>query len=165
MEQTIILMCGIPASGKSTYIRAAMKRDTVPAVRVSRDDIRKALVGEDVNASLYFSREDEVFDNFVRLINEAVADGVGRIYIDATHISPASRRKILSRINNRENLNLEAVSIECATEVAQARNLNRTGFAQVPRTAIYNMARNYSTPTKEELSAFNFKEVNLIKGE
>ncbi|MCM1324800.1 MAG: ATP-binding protein [Acetobacter sp.] len=165
MEQTIILMSGIPASGKSTYIRAAMKKDTVPAVRVSRDDIRKALVGEDVNTSSYFSMEDEVFDNFVRLVNEAVTDGVGRIYVDATHINPASRRKILSRINKRESLNLEVVVLDCAVEVAQARNLNRAGFAQVPRRAIYNMAHSYTVPTKEELSIFNFKEVNIIKGE
>ncbi len=161
MEQVIILVCGIPASGKTTFIRKDMHKYNVSAVRISRDDIRKALVGEDVDKSLYFSKEDEVFNNFVNLTNEAVKDGVERIYIDATHISPASRKKILSRINNRQNLSLQVVSISCPTEVAQARNLNRTGFAQVPRTAIYNMARGFKSPTADELTSFGFKAVTI----
>lgn len=138
-----------------------MHRYNVSAVRISRDDIRKALVGEDVDESLYFSKEDEVFDNFVNLTNAAVKDGVQRIYIDATHISPASRKKILSRIINRQNLSLQVVSISCPTKVAQARNLNRTGFAQVPRTAIYNMARRFKKPEVDEFTTFGFKAVTV----
>ena len=164
MGPKIILMCGIPASGKSTYIRASMEREGVFAIRVSRDDIRRALVGEDVNNSSYFSKEGEVFSNFVNLINESIDDDVEDIYIDATHINPPSRKKVLSRIKNRENLNLEVVVLTVPLEVAQARNSKRTGFAKVPKTAIANMARDFVLPTIEEFAPLGFKSVN-IKGE
>lgn len=155
---TIILMVGIPASGKSTFIKNAIAKEKVTAVWVSRDEIRKSLLteGED-----YFSHEKEVFENFVKTINNEVQKGTARIYVDATHINAASRRKILNRINKRKKLNLEVVWLRCAPAVAQARNLNRQGFARVPKNTISNMVKLFQEPSYGELYKFNFKTVKI----
>jgi hypothetical protein len=52
-------MCGIPGSGKSTYLKT---RFIQPPVVVSRDEIRFKMVREDEE---YFSHEKEVYNEFI----------------------------------------------------------------------------------------------------
>jgi len=155
--QTIILMVGIPASGKSTFVNNAINHSG--GVRVSRDEIRKSLLKENED---YFSHETEVFNLFINDINNEVEKGTARIYVDATHISCASRRKILNRIGHREDLRLEVVYLACAPSVARIRNLNRKGFARVPERVISNMRKALQEPTYEELNKFNFHSVSIF---
>lgn len=160
--QTIILMCGIPASGKSTFVKNEIAKNP-GAVWVSRDEVRKSLVGDgDLDPKQYFSRETEVFNKFIGEINSKVNEKYKMIFVDATHISPQSRAKTLSRIKNTRKLNLNVVYLKCGVQVALARNHARTGFAHVPDNAIRNMAQRFEEPTYEEFWKYHFHNVTIF---
>ena len=144
-QKNLWLLVGIPGSGKSTW--ALEQLNALPAEHghwISRDMIRFGLVKE---GEEYFSKEKEVFNLFVRAVQADIdSDFVTDIYVDATHINEASREKLLRRLKNLENVNLNAIVFDIPLEVCLERNAQRTGRACVPETAIRNMYNNFSHP-------------------
>lgn len=166
MTKELRVMVGIPGSGKSTWLNREVgfqEGDHYNVAVISRDNVRKSFVGEanPNNSKSYFSREDEVFTEFIRQINEAMEVGLDIVFVDATHISRASRAKLLSRLRPDPNTVLVFDVIDCGLETCLARNATRTGFARVPDSAIKNMWKNYKAPTEEEFSnyLYGFKKV------
>lgn len=152
---TIHLLCGIPASGKSTWALADAERTA--GLIISRDVIRFGLLkdGED-----YFSKEDEVFKTFVCTINEALKKNIPHIYLDATHISSNSRAKILRYINtNGHDLSVEVFKVDIYT--ALERNSKREGRCCVPDTAIQNMHNSFTIPSFNEFEFYGFKDITI----
>ena len=82
MSNLFIMMVAAGA-GKSTFIKNSMTECIV----VSRDKIRFSMVKEDES---YFSKEKEVYKEFVRLINEHLSKNCD-VVADATHLNAASR--------------------------------------------------------------------------
>ena len=158
MAIKLILVCGIPGSGKSTWIKTQMGDNDA---WVSRDAIRFAMLkdGED-----YFSREGDVFKEFVRQINEALAATEGYVYADATHLSYSSRMKVLSRIANRETI-VDTMVFDIPLDIALERNAKRTGRAFVPEDVIRHMYKDFSFPEKGEgiRKAFYIDEDGYVK--
>ena len=133
-RKKVWLMCGIPGSGKSTWVQKQMK--TNPGVWCSRDNVRFSMVGEDEE---YFARENEVFEAWIVEIQKAIEDkSVKNIYIDATHLNEKSRDKVLNRLN-LENATLCAVNFTVPLEECIRRNDLREGRARVPRSVIRRM--------------------------
>ena len=60
MEKTLIMLCGCPGSGKSTWTQQYKENKKV--VIISRDEIRFRLVSEKEE---YFSKETQVFNIFI----------------------------------------------------------------------------------------------------
>ena len=144
-QKTVFLLCGIPASGKSTWARAHM---TPTTEWISRDKVRFSIVREDEE---YFSHEDEVFDTFIAYINQTLENPeVDTIFIDATHISKGARRKVLSRIRKQNIAELNCVWFDVSLDTCLARNHLRTGREHVPETAIENMYKSKTYPSKTE---------------
>lgn len=144
-QKTVFLLCGIPASGKSTWARAHM---TPTTEWISRDKVRFSIVREDEE---YFSHEDEVFDTFIAYINQTLENPeVDTIFIDATHISKGARRKVLSRIRKQNIAELNCVWFDVSLDTCLARNHLRTGRERVPETAIENMYKSKTYPSKTE---------------
>ena len=139
----LYLMMGIPGSGKSTWIKAHL----LPCqAHVSRDKIRFALVEE---GEEYFSRETEVFNSFVEQINTFLSNGCD-VYADATHISRASRNKLLSRINSHpEEVNLIWINGGLTTALLQNENRKDTR-SYVPKSVIRRMHNQIDAPDFEE---------------
>ena len=156
MKQNLYLMVGIPGSGKATWASAQNN-----SYIISRDAIRKSLVGEDVNNEKYFSKEKEVFSTFINEINSAIASSKENIIIDATHTNPAGRKKVLSRLNLHHNLNLKIIVFPINLETALERNSKRTGFAKVPPEAIVQMYNNFITPHYDEFD-YCLNKINTI---
>ena len=88
-------MMGIPGSGKSTFIKKRRDIFNNPIV-ISRDKIRFSLLEE---GDEYFSKEDEVLEEFTKQIVESLSRPIGDTIVDATHLNGGSRRKILNLIH------------------------------------------------------------------
>lgn len=167
MTDKLILMVGCPGSGKSTWIEKQIPRieeDGKTTVVVSRDYIRKSMVGDTNDESIYFSREKEVFEEFVRQINEAMEIGIDTVFVDATHISVGSRRKILTRLIPDPQTKLAIAVMDTPAEVCKERNAQRTGFAHVPDKGMSNMIKGYKKPDFSEFpdNSYGFKEIYIV---
>ena len=144
MKNKLYIMIGIPGSGKSTYA----KKNFPNAIYVSRDEIRFKLVTENEE---YFSREEEVFDEFINAINLGLAFG-NDVVADATHLNPKSRLKLLSHLDlDKNRTEIIAVVMRIPLKTCLERNENRIGTrSYVPPQVIKRMSRSLREPTPEE---------------
>lgn len=139
---TLYMMCGVPGSGKTTWCK---NHAPVEATYVSRDEVRFSMLQPNDE---YFSRENEVFDEFVRRINAGLA--IGDVYADATHLNRGSRAKLLNRIDRSNLSNAIAIVIEADLETCLERNAFRRGRAFVPEESIESMYKAFRKPTCDE---------------
>lgn len=138
-------MCGVPGSGKSTFVKQHME---IHDEWVSRDKVRFSLVREDEE---YFSHEDDVFDTFINWINQALENPeIENVFVDATHLNDKSRYKTVSKIkkDNIEELNCICMVVPLMT--CLERNEGREGRTKVPRSVIRRMFYSYEHPTTNE---------------
>ena len=142
----LYLLMGCPGSGKSTYLNDRIKNGD--GVVISRDIIRFSLVSEDEE---YFSRENEVYELFVKGIANALKFNK-EVYADATHLNERSRAKLLRALGkNLKGVEVNVIYVRVPVEVAIQRNENRIGTrAYVPRSVIRRMYSQTTMPIKEE---------------
>lgn len=165
MTYDVHLMVGIPASGKTTFVKQEIERleaDGVTCAHISRDIVRFSMLEDNDE---YFDKENEVFNEFVRQVNESIALGIENVFIDATHINPASRRKVLSKIVHDKSTRLIVDVFDAPLYEAANRNFLRKGRERVPYDALKNMYYNFSYPAMEEfarMNFYNFSEVKII---
>jgi 2',3'-cyclic-nucleotide 3'-phosphodiesterase len=144
----LFLMCGIPGSGKSTWLT------TQNGVIISRDAIRFALLKDEED---YFAHEDEVYKIFIEEIRKAMLCEP-EVYVDATHLTPRSRRNILRELDLTQVEEVNCIAFDIPLEEALRRNANRSGRACVPQSAIINMYKAYKLPIYEE----GFNHITII---
>lgn len=135
------ILIGAPGSGKSHYIKEHNKDGIV----ISRDAIRFEMVKEN---EPYFSREKEVYNEFIRQIDAAVADNVN-VWVDQTSINRAARNKLFSRLRKLPE-EVIAIVIRPTLEKTLQQNALRTGRALVPEDAIINMYNSFEEPQFKE---------------
>lgn len=149
----LYVMCGVPASGKSTFINMNIHPDT--DMHVSRDACRFALVKPNEE---YFSKEKEVFKLFIDSIDAGLKDGYN-VYADATHLNITSRNKLLNSIAEKPT-SIEAIVFKVPLETCLKRNLNRKGTRGfVPEDTIKKMYHNFTIPTFNE----RFDKIHIIE--
>ena len=162
MTQELRVMVGIPASGKSTFIKtevARLEEERKTVAVISRDAVRFSVLkdGEE-----YFAHEDEVFQEFIRQINECMELGIEVVFADATHISPGSRFKLLSKLVPDPHTHLVFEVMDVNVAECLNRNLKREGRERVPNTAIRNMAKGFKKPTLSEFpDTHGFKDITI----
>lgn len=141
----LYIMCGIPGSGKSTYLKTRFSQR--PLI-ISRDEIRFAMVGEDEE---YFSHEKEVYDEFINQILDALKFS-SEIFVDATHLNERSRAKLLRSLGKHlKDVEVNAIWVRTTLDTALSQNENRKGTrAYVPPSVIRRMNSQFAPPTKEE---------------
>lgn len=142
MNKTLYVMVGIPCTGKST-IAKQMEKENV--IYVSRDEIRNGILKE---GEEHFSRENQVYKEFVRQLQSALDSGKS-VIADATHINICSRDKLL-RMLNTTDCEVTAVHVDCGFGNCLARNSERTIETRVPEGVMIRMYKSFSKPTLEE---------------
>ena len=158
MTRKIFLLCGIPASGKSTWARNFFDANFT-ANWVSRDKIRFSLLkdGED-----YFAHENKVWRRFVNQCVDSIENFEYTI-IDQTNLNWASRRKIIKAIQDRilETYEYEIIPVYFLTDydTCVKRNSKREGRRRVPE---YQMKRMRDSFTHPEFDPFHYSTLITV---
>ncbi len=156
MKHNLYIMCGAPGSGKSTWIRKHVKEPYV----ISRDAIRFSMITDEDD---YFGKEKEVFKTFIRYIQESIDSDETPIdiYADATHITKASRDKVLNALDLSNVDNITVVVVRPSLAETLRRNNKRSGLARVPASAIRRMWFQFERPEEDENKIFDVKYVEV----
>lgn len=144
----LIIACGIPGSGKTTSLTNLS--DVIGAPHISRDEIRASFRTEETED--YFENETLVFNSFVKQIIDAMKSE-GAAIADATHISRASRLKLIKAITKFipfDEFTIEFMWFDTSLELCLARNFEREGWAFVPEDVIINMSNKFEIPSIDE---------------
>lgn len=96
----------------------------------------------------YFSKEKEVFNEFIRQIDEALLTTPRYVYADATHLSPKSRAQVLNQLKNKDKVS--AIYLDIPLDLILERNAKRKGRALVPENVVRRMYNSVILPTKAE---------------
>ena len=162
-QGSLWLLCGIPGSGKTTWAKQKINQDG--GIHVSRDEVRFSFLKENDE---YFDRENEVFNEFIRRIDEGLKTG-NTVYADATHLHWASRRKTLRALglDKDENADINVIVFNTPLKECLARNSHREGRENVPEEVIISMYKAYRSPLQDFRKYNNvifldenFKEMN-----
>ena len=145
MTKYIYMMVGAAGAGKSTYI----KNYFPDAFDVSRDRARFDVMAK-YKTDDYFAHEKEAFNTYINRINSAIERECETVVLDATHLTPKSRKKVLCRINIPKDAKLYAVVVRPTLEKHIKQNAQRTGKEFVPVDAIVKQYNSYVEPTCEE---------------
>lgn len=141
----LYMLSGVPqlGSGKSTWAKKISEKDG--SIYVSRDEIRLTKIKDNEE---YFSKEEEVFKEFINRIQSAINDGKD-VIADATHTSKGSRAKFLKALYLK-NVQVIAVVINTPSFICLERNAKRSGRARVPDKVMKSMIQFCSIPRIEE---------------
>ena len=156
----LIMFCGVPGSGKSTEARrmaGSLATRGLTIEHISWDELGFSMISDE---SEYFSKEKEVFSKFVEKMNNSLNKNDCTI-IDATHVSKASRAKILRRVENPDNVRLLVLYLTTPLDICMRRNDLRSGREQVPQEVIEKMAKQFEDPTEKEFTGFGFNSVEV----
>jgi tRNA uridine 5-carbamoylmethylation protein Kti12 len=102
------------------------------------------------NKDAYFSKEHEVYKEFIKEIKNALNTS-DAVFADATHLTQASRTKLLRALGPAlKDVEVNAIALKVPMDIAIARNNERDGLQRVPEGVIKSMYKDYTTPTIEE---------------
>lgn len=150
---TLIMMCGLPGSGKSTFARKKVQE--FGCEYVSRDEIRFSLLKE---GEEYFAHENEVYNIFTNKIRQHLIENKV-VVVDAMHLTKASRKKLLKRFNGLNFIKI-CIYMDVPVEVSSDRNERRNGKTKVPKDRFNQMIRNLQVPSTEEFDFIFFVNEN-----
>lgn len=132
----MIMMCGLPGSGKSYYAQKLSEKYN--ANIHSSDSIREELLG-DINSQ---DANGVVFTTLHNRIKEDLRNSKNCIY-DATNISYKRRKAFLQEL---KNIPCEKICVVMATPYEQCLKNNSARDRRVPEYVIEKMYMNFYTP-------------------
>jgi predicted kinase len=146
----LIMMCGIPCSGKSTYIRNGVEGSSVLSeyVILSTDSYIEEYAR--TNNKTYNEVFDDVIDEATKRMYQDLDLAIQRgksIIWDQTNVSRKSRIKKLKKIP--EEYTKTAVVLPITLEEALIRNSQRANKF-IPRSVLHRMYHQFEIPTEDE---------------
>ncbi|MBS1854335.1 MAG: AAA family ATPase [Acidobacteria bacterium] len=142
----IVLLSGLPGSGKSTWL----ERQGVSAI--SSDAIRKLLADDETDQSIH----PQVFQTVRYLLELRLSIGRPVTYIDATNLTRDERRPYIE-IGRARGCEIEAVFFDVPLSVCLERNARRSRV--VPVDAMEKMAAKLVPPDAAE----GFSRVEIVR--
>lgn len=137
--QTLLILKGLPASGKTTYARGWVAQDPDRRIRVNKDDIRKML-------GYTRSKEGLVVKVLMEAVYTALTQGFN-VVVDDTNFNPIHKEtftEIVSFLNGGDyTIKLEEKLFSTSVDTCIARDAKRTGDQLVGPRAIREMADKY----------------------
>src|SRR5512140_1667714 len=111
----IVVMVGLPASGKSTYLQQ------IGTAGLSSDAIRRWLADDETDQTIH----DRVFQTVRYLLRHRLSLGRPVTCVDATNLTPAERSPYIG-IGRSYGCRVEAVFFDTPLDLCRARNSART---------------------------------------
>ena len=121
----LILMMGIPASGKSTFVARHLQNFS----RINLDNLRTREREDAMLHALFISEEDIVVDN--------------------TNVSPEEREKYFQLADQNGYMTV-GIFMESILNDCLKRNAQREGDARIPDVGVEARAKNLVPPTDDE---------------
>jgi predicted kinase len=145
-SQRIIVLVGLPGSGKSTYL------ERLGVTALSSDLIRQLLADDATDQTIH----GRVFNTLRYLVRQRLAIGRQVTYVDATHLTPDERRPYI-KIAQAYGCEVEALFFDVPLEVCLDRNRGRARV--VPEEAVRAMAAKLVPPGVDE----GFSRVTVVR--
>lgn len=148
MKPEIIVLCGVPCSGKSSW--ASIHQEIYGHAIISRDDIR-AEFWEDYKFSTY--NEARVTTIFNHYLNQRITTNCS-VILDNTHCSEKYLNAEIKR--KPEDYTLKIIFFDCPLWLAHYRNVIRfvTTGKWIPVKVINNMKKNYDKIQKDRYEQY-----------
>jgi predicted kinase len=131
------MVCGCPGSGKSSWIRNQPEYNGKNWI--SRDKVRFSFISDEDE---YFSKEDKVFKEFIRQIQESLNTNTDT-FADATHLREYNRNKVFNALDLTGH-DICVINFMTPLDVCLARNEKRTGRELVPENRVREMYNAFS---------------------
>lgn len=146
----IILICGLPAAGKSHFSRRFFKESG--RKRVSRKEIRRLLFemtsfGEKWEESMFSHVDENLVKHTERKVIEHLIVNSGKVLVDNTSITAASRKMYLS-VAGRFNKSIGIIFLN--TPALKCLERNKIAGDPVPGTVISNLSAALALPSRDE---------------
>lgn len=144
--QRIVILVGLPGSGKSTYL------DQLGVTGLSSDAIRLLLADDVTDQTIH----GQVFSTLRYLVRQRLAIGRPVTYVDATHLTPGERLPYV-KIAQKYGCRIEALFFDVPLEVCLERNRDRARV--VREEAMRSMAAKLVPPSVDE----GFSRVTVVR--
>ncbi len=141
----IVVLAGLPGSGKSTWLKQT-------SGVLSSDAVRRLLADDETDQTIH----SQVFQTIRYLLEQRLAIGRPVTYIDATNLTPEERRPYIE-IAQARGCDIEAVFFDMPLDVCLERNARR--HRVVPADALAKMAAKLVPPSVEE----GFGKVTVVR--
>jgi predicted kinase len=142
----IVIACGLPGSGKSSFLRA------LGVTAISSDEVRLLLADDPTIQTIH----GQVFATMRYLVRRRLALGRPATYVDATHLTPPERAPWIA-IARAFGAEAEALFFDTPADLCKERNRSRSRV--VPEEAIDMLAAKLIPPSLAE----GFHHITVVK--